>query len=65
MEFNSKRAKVEDAPNSRHHGRSPAILNGIDLHRLLRALDNEEDGVSSAFLKGKQNGIFNKLISHL
>jgi len=26
--------------------------------RLLRALDNEEDGVSSAFLKGKQKGIF-------
>jgi len=50
MEFNSKRAKVEDAPNSRHHGRSRS--------RLLRALDNEEDGVSSAFLKGKQNGIF-------
>jgi hypothetical protein len=30
------------------------------------ALDHEEDRVSSAFLKGKQNGIFfNKFISHL
>jgi len=35
----------------RHQGRS----------RLLRALDNEEDGVSSTFPRGKQNGIF-KLI---
>ena len=40
----------------RHQGRSRS--------RLLRALDNEEDGVSSAFLKGKQNGIFYKFISH-
>ena len=50
--------KAEDAPDSRHQGRSRS--------RLLRALDNEEGGVSSAFLKGKQNGIFiNKFISHL
>jgi hypothetical protein len=33
---------------------------------LLRALDKEEDGVSSAFLTGKQNGIFfEKFITHL
>ena len=34
----------------RHQGRSRS--------RLLRALDNEEDGVSSVFPRGKQNGIF-------
>jgi len=42
-----------DAPYSRHQGRSRS--------RLLRALDNEEDRVSSAFLKGKQNGIFKQI----
>jgi len=36
-----------DAPDPRHQGRSRS--------RLLRALDNKGDGVSSAFLKGKQN----------
>ncbi len=42
-------AKVEDAPDPRHQGRSRS--------RLLRAFDNAGDGVSSAFPKGKQNGI--------
>jgi len=37
----------------RHQGRSRSLL--------LQALDNEENGASSAFLKGKQNGIFKKI----
>jgi len=41
-----------DAPYPRHQGRSRS--------RLLRALDNKGDGVSSAFPWGKQNGIFSK-----
>ena len=49
-QLNPKWAKVEDAPDLRHQGRSRS--------RLLQALDNEEDGVSSAFPTGKQNGIF-------
>jgi len=47
---NPKWAKVEDAPDLRHQGRSR--------NRLLRALDNEKDVASSAFPRGKQNGIF-------
>jgi hypothetical protein len=42
------RAKVEDATDLRHQGRSCS--------QLLRALDNKGDGVSSAFTEGKQNG---------
>ena len=38
-----------DALYPRHQGRSRS--------RLLRAIDNEGGGVSSAFPKGKQNGI--------
>jgi hypothetical protein len=49
--FYPKGAKVEGAPDLRHQGRSRSLI-------LLRVLDNEEDGVSSAFPKGKQNGIF-------
>jgi hypothetical protein len=41
-------AKVEDATDLRHQGRSRS--------QLLRALDNKGDGVSSAFPEGKQNG---------
>ena len=33
--------------------------------RLLRTLDNEGYGVSSAFLKGKQNGFFYTFISYI
>ena len=50
IHWNPNLAKVEDAPYSRHQGRSRS--------RLLQALDNEKDKVSSAFLKVKQNGIF-------
>jgi len=39
-------------------GEAPQTKRGIDLRRLLRALDNEEGGVSSTFPTGKQNGIF-------
>jgi hypothetical protein len=46
-----------DAPDLRHQGRSRSYL--------LQALDNEEDGVSTAFPTGKQNGIFYQFISHL
>jgi len=35
-------------------------IKGEGRSRLLRSLDNEKDGVSSAFLKGKQNGILFK-----
>ena len=38
--------------------RMPHIRDIKGRSRLLRALDNEEDGISSAFLRGKQNGIF-------
>ena len=48
--FYPKLSKVEDAPDPRHQGRSRS--------RLLQVLDNEGDGVSSAFPQGKQNGIF-------
>ena len=41
IHWNPNLAKVEDAPYSRHQGRSRS--------RLLQALDNEEDGVSLAF----------------
>jgi len=55
-------------PDSRHQGRRRS--------HLLRALDNEEDGASSAFLtcwvvaeseaqKVNKMGFFNKFISHL
>ena len=43
--YEPKLAKVEDASYTRHPGRSRS--------RLLRALDNEGDGVSSAFPTGK------------
>jgi len=36
-------------------------IKGEAVDRLLRALDNEGDGVSSAFPKGKQNGILFKM----
>jgi len=45
--INLNRAKVEDAPDPRRQGRSRS--------KLLRALDNKGDGVSSAFPSGKQN----------
>ncbi|RZB35588.1 MAG: hypothetical protein SRB2_03044 [Desulfobacteraceae bacterium Eth-SRB2] len=40
------------------NSRMPQIQDIKSRSHLLRALDNEEDGVSSDFLKGKQNGIF-------
>ncbi len=43
-------AKVEDAADSRRQGCSRS--------KLLQALDNAEDAVSSAFPKGKQHDIF-------
>jgi len=46
-------AKVEDTAGPRHQGRSCS--------RLPQGLDNAGDGVSSAFLKGKQHskkGVF-------
>ena len=50
QEYDPQWAKVEDAPDLMHQGRSRS--------RLLRVLDNNEDGVSLAFPTGKQNGIF-------
>jgi len=41
-------AKVEDAPDPRHQGRSCSYLP--------QGPDNTGDGVSSAFLSGKQHG---------
>ena len=43
-------AKVEDAADLRRQGCSRS--------HLLQALDNVEDAVSSAFLKGKQHAVF-------
>jgi len=47
-----------DAPDLRRQGRSRS--------KLLQALDNKEDGVSSAFPQGKQNeDLIQKFITHV
>jgi len=50
-------AKVEDAPYTRHQGRSRS--------NLLQVLDNAADGVSSTFLKGKQSNLKIRFIGYL
>ncbi len=52
IKFDPNGAKVEDSPD-------PKQQEGCR-SRLLRVFDNEGDGVSSAFPKGKQKGILSR-----